>query len=153
MQIELLVRPSVGSAIKRRFPKSALTKTLKKLLSALECEERPLSVLLTDDKEIAVLNRQYRKKNRPTDVLSFPAGDFTSPDGTAPLGDLVISIETAARQAREFGVTFQEEMIRLLIHGLLHLLGYDHEKVPRKEAERMRRKERDLLGMFLKSRA
>lgn len=107
-----------------------------------------VSVLLTNDREIHRLNREWRGKDKPTDVLSFALLD----DPTAPpaplLGDLVISIDTTRRQAKEYGVPVGEELLRLLIHGLLHLSGYDHEGVSRTEAERMRRAERRLLPVM-----
>ena len=83
------------------------------------------------------LNRRWRGKNRPTDVLSFPQ------DADGLLGDVVISVETARRQAIEQRTTVGREADRLLIHGLLHLLGYDHERSPA-EARRMRLRERAL---------
>ncbi len=82
-----------------------------------------VSILLTSDKNIRTLNRSWRKKNKPTDVLSFPAADF--PGQSA--GDVAISIDTAARQARRFGHPLQIEIKILMLHGLLHLAGYDHE--------------------------
>lgn len=82
-----------------------------------------VDVLLTDDKTIKRLNRDFRGKNKATDVLSFPAGDFV--EGLA--GDLAVSLDTAARQARRFGLTLEEEVKTLLLHGILHLAGYDHE--------------------------
>jgi rRNA maturation RNase YbeY len=74
------------------------------------------------------LNRQWRGKNGTTDVLSFPAGEdeFANPNGSN-LGDVVISLEQAARQAREHDLTIDEEIAQLILHGLLHLCGYDHE--------------------------
>jgi probable rRNA maturation factor len=88
-----------------------------------------VSVLLTTDDEIRKLNRKFRSKNKPTDVLSFPA--FVSSQDMShhpPLaGDLAISIETAARQAKQFGHPLQVELKILLLHGLLHLAGFDHE--------------------------
>ena len=92
------------------------------------------------DPEIHLLNRQYRGKDTPTDVLSFPLADEWQP---SLLGDVVISFETAARQARRRGHSLHEELQTLLIHGILHLLGYDHE-VSRSEAIRMHRKEREI---------
>jgi probable rRNA maturation factor len=80
-------------------------------------------VLLSDDAALQQLNKTFRRKNKPTDVLSFPA-----PAGIPGIaGDLAISLETAARQAAGFGHTLQEEIKILLLHGLLHLAGYDHE--------------------------
>lgn len=105
-----------------------------------------LSLLLTTDKEIASLNLKYRGKKGPTDVLSFAQNEGETQIETEHLGDLVISLETCARQAKEFGVSFLEELNRLLVHGLLHLLGYDHENVPKAEAKKMRDKEEELLA-------
>ena len=120
------------------------------LLSALECSNAELSILFTDDEEIQLLNRQYRSKDKPTDVLSFPQYDDEDPlvgeaAGRLLLGDVVISVVTAERQAAELGATLQEELLRLLIHGVLHLVGYEHENVSDAEADRMRSKEQDLF--------
>ena len=82
-----------------------------------------VSVLLTSDIEIRRLNRVFRSKDEPTDVLSFPAAAF--PETAA--GDLAISIDTAAHQAKQFGHSLQIELKILLLHGLLHLAGFDHE--------------------------
>eukprot|EP00249_Psilotum_nudum_P020282 c27635_g1_i3 orf=85-1410(+) len=89
-----------------------------------------LSVVVCDDKFIQELNREWRGENAPTDVLSFPQ---EQPSGLSPillLGDVIISVETAARQAEERGHTLLDEMRILLVHGLLHVLGYDHEEGP-----------------------
>jgi rRNA maturation RNase YbeY len=96
------------------------------------------------DLEIHALNRQYRGKDKPTDVLSFPLADALQP---SLLGDVVISIETAARQAQRRRHSLGEELQTLLIHGVLHLLGYDHE-VSRSEAIRMHRKEREVRAVL-----
>lgn len=105
-----------------------------------------LSILLTDDRQIQELNRLWRKKNRPTDVLAFPQrqGPFADPSDPV-LGDIVISIQTARAQANERGHSLEQELDLLLIHGILHLLGYEHEKGG-KSAGRMRRKEKELLA-------
>ena len=86
-------------------------------------------MVITDDAGIRELNQQWRGKDKATDVLSFSQVEGEGP-GTAPelLGDVVISWETAKRQALEMGHTSEEEMKRLLVHGVLHLLGFDHEK-------------------------
>lgn len=92
----------------------------------LEVGAGEVSVLLCDDEEIASLNQRFRGKAGPTDVLSFP--DRTEgPDGCLHLGDIAVSLETAARQARGVGWDLDREVKRLLAHGILHLLGYDHE--------------------------
>ena len=84
-----------------------------------------LTILLTDDETLQILNRDYREEDRPTDVLSFADGS-TWPDGTLYLGDIAISLEMASRQAAAQGSDFQAELDLLTVHGILHLLGYDH---------------------------
>ena len=122
----------------------------KTLLSALECSSSELSILFTTDEEIQQLNSQYRGKDAATDVLSFPLVDKDDPVAEdLMLGDVVISLETAERQALELEVTFQEEVLRLLVHGLLHLLGYDHENVSESEVKRMQDKEDELYELCL----
>jgi probable rRNA maturation factor len=81
-----------------------------------------------DDAAIARLNADYRGTPRPTDVLSFSQIEGAGPEGGHLLGDVVISVETARRQARERGRPLDEEVAALLVHGVLHLLGYDHER-------------------------
>ncbi len=85
-----------------------------------------LSVVMADDALIRALNREYRKVDRSTDVLSFPDGERL-PDGITFLGEIVISLESARRQARELGHGEVRELEELVLHGVLHLLGYDHE--------------------------
>lgn len=97
-----------------------------------------LSIILTDDAEIQELNRAYRSKDKPTDVLSFSqleAAEENEP--VFSLGDVIISTETADRQAKDIGHTFNDEIARLLTHGILHLYGFDHEGVPEEDAEYM----------------
>jgi len=84
-----------------------------------------LSIVLVSDPQIKRLNKLYRNKDKPTDVLSFPIGEKVN--GWLILGDIVISVDTAKRQAQELGHSLEEEIKRLLVHGLVHLLGYDHE--------------------------
>jgi probable rRNA maturation factor len=115
-----------------------------------------LSVALVSDREMRALNRRWRGKDRTTDVLSFPLGGGAgfARDGRTPqagaleeraaLGDVVISLSTARRQAREGGWPLSVELRRLLAHGLLHCRGYDHQTG--KDARRMARAERRLLG-------
>jgi probable rRNA maturation factor len=114
-------------------------------LSALELRDVELSVLLTDDPGIRTLNRRWRRKDRPTDVLSFPGG-APAPGGTGPLhlGDVILSLDTARRQARAHRRSLAGELDLYLAHGLLHLLGHDHHR--RRDAERMAALEVRLLG-------
>lgn len=122
------------------------------LLKRLNVQDYRVSIALVDDAEIAKLNERYRQKPKPTNVLSFPSGFSTEiPFEILPvkeLGDIVISLETAAREAREYGQTFAFRMRWLLIHGLLHLLGYDHERGP-KDEEDMQKKEQELLAEIM----
>lgn len=109
----------------------------KALTAALEHQnfkgDAEVSVTFTDNKGIHKLNFQYRGVDRPTDVLSFPMYDFANdetPDysTTVELGDIVISLEKAAEQAKDYGHSFKREIAFLSVHSLLHLLGYDHER-------------------------
>ena len=127
----------------RRLDIPLQKKRARAVLRALGHAKSDLSVGLVGDDEIRELNRDYRDKNRATDVLSFSLveGEWSGFRGTM-LGDVVISIETAARQARARHRSLNEEVTRLLIHGILHLLGHDHEED--EEARTMRAEERRL---------
>jgi rRNA maturation RNase YbeY len=124
----------------------------KRVLKDLACHDKELSILFTDDEHMAVLNRQYRGKEGPTDVLSFSM--LEEPDGdpvfeSVMLGDVVISVDTALRDAEELEQSFERTIDRLMIHGILHLLGYDHEKSS-VGAIRMREEEERLITQFEK---
>jgi len=105
-----------------------------------------LSVLLCDDETIAGLNSRWRGQERPTNVLSFPASPPRGavPDGKIPLGDIAIAYETLAREADHYGRPVSSHLSHLVVHGFLHLLGYDHQLDA--EAEQMERLERDILA-------
>ena len=113
-----------------KYPTAALRKIAATLLRALKQGRAELSIALVGDREMRPLNRRYRKKKKTTDVLSFFVEDQPM-FGAKILGDVVISVEQARRQAKARGKTLKSEMATLLIHGVLHLLGYDHEKSPR----------------------
>lgn len=100
-----------------------------------------VTVMLTDDDGIRKLNARYRGKDKPTDVLSFNIDDGSKTG--EPFGDVVVSVETARRQARAYGAALVEEMQRLIVHGTLHLCGYDHDE--RRAAARMHGLTRRLL--------
>ena len=119
-----------------------LKRKAEKILEILKQNCSELSIALVGNREIQELNAGYRKKNEPTDVLSFPSGE-TLPTGMRILGDVVISVEQAEKQAGERGKTLMEEMESLLIHGILHLLGYDHER-SQKDARVMRGMEKKI---------
>ena len=97
-------------------------------LKATPAEAASVTIAFISDRQMRELNRQWRGKTGTTDVLSFPAGEdeFANPAGSN-LGDVVISAEQAARQAKEHELTLDEEIAQLILHGLLHLCGYDHE--------------------------
>ena len=105
-----------------------------------------LSVLLCDDEAIAGLNARWRGQERPTNVLSFPAPPLrgAAPDGKVPLGDIAIAYETVVREAGEHGKPVSDHLSHLVVHGFLHLLGYDHHMDG--EAEQMERLERHILA-------
>ena len=124
--------------------------TVGELYGVMDAE---VSVTLTDDAHIHVLNRDYRSVDRPTDVLSFALTEseepaiLDAPYGVV-LGDLVISLERAATQAEEYGHSFLRELSFLTVHGMLHLLGYDHiEEEDRVEMEEEQRHVMDVLGI------
>ena len=115
------------------------------VLRDLACHDGELSVLLTDDRHISELNRQYLGRKGPTNVLAFPMSGGPSPYvESGMLGDVVVSVDRAASESRELGEPLEETIFRLLIHGILHLLNYDHEKSTR-EAHRMEKEQTRLL--------
>jgi probable rRNA maturation factor len=124
---------------------------IKKVLQYLKVdEETEISVLFIDDKFIRSLNNKYRGIDKPTDVLSFSLqeGAIKSPEveSNKLLGDIIISAETAQRQADNLNHSLEKELTVLLIHGLLHLTGHDHEKG--KDYKIMREKESEILKIF-----
>jgi probable rRNA maturation factor len=114
------------------------------LAAAAPPREHELSLLLADDSAIRALNRDWRGKDQPTNVLSFPAGPPAAEGAPLLLGDVALAYETVAREAAEQGKTLADHMRHLLVHGILHLLGHDHEDED--EAERMESLERSILA-------
>ncbi|MBV9271857.1 MAG: rRNA maturation RNase YbeY [Candidatus Eremiobacteraeota bacterium] len=119
-----------------------MKKTARALLQAVDEADSTLSISIVTDREIQVLNRDHRGKDKATDVLSFPLHPGESPERM--LGDVVISVETARRQAEAYDAALQDEVNRLLIHGILHVLGHDHEEAS--ERARMEAEERRLAA-------
>lgn len=115
MRIHVNVETSCD--VSRRVLRVAVRRTLE-LEGASEAE---VSLTLMDDEAITAMNREYLGRDRPTDVLAFSLGD-----DERPLGDIYVGVDQARRQAGEYGVSFEEEMVRLAVHGTLHVLGYDH---------------------------
>ena len=127
--------------------RTILTDLADRILNDLDKSEAELSILITDDEEIHALNREYRYVDSPTDVLSFSQIEGGGPViGPSLLGDVVISWETAQRQAKALGHTVPEEMKRLLVHGVLHLLGFDHEEGEERAAAMREMEEKYLLA-------
>lgn len=115
------------------------------VLAAEDASGQELSVTLVDDEQIAQLHLDYMDIPGPTDVISFPLSD---PEDPIPiLGEVVVSVDTAAREAEERGLSLEEELLRYVVHGTLHLLGYDdHEEQERIE---MHARQEELLATFL----
>jgi probable rRNA maturation factor len=129
-----------------------LKKVAVRILSALGCpEETELSVSIVGDRSIRRINREYLDRNRPTNVISFSQqeGDFAGV-ATGMLGDVIISADTSAREAEQGGILPFERLCFLLMHGILHLCGYDHERSGEKEALRMEQKEAELFRTLKK---
>lgn len=125
---------------------TAWLRVVLQVLEAVGEASSELSVELIGDGRMRRLNREYRKKDRTTDVLAFAMRESACPNG-ALLGDVVISVPTARRQAKENGRALDEELAWLLVHGVLHLCGYDHERSDQ-EARRMRRREQQILRVL-----
>lgn len=119
------------------------------MLRHLNLEASELSILLCDDGEIQSINAEHREKDKPTDVLSFPQAEFVRPQvprkgqNLALLGDVVVSLDTAERQAKGRKRPIEEEVRFLLAHGILHLYGYDH--ATKEEKALMTKKTRELV--------
>lgn len=110
-----------------------------------------VSIVIVNEGEIHKLNKQYRKKNRPTDVLSFGSvKDFLSVESFI-LPEIVICPEEVQKNADEYGVSFKNELVKVLIHGILHLLGFDHEE-NEEQAKKMFLKQDKYLAMFFKDK-
>jgi probable rRNA maturation factor len=128
--------------------RAVLVRVAEMALDVVGERQSELSIELAGDRRMRRLNRQYRKKDRTTDVLAFPMREALAPHAarfaTNMLGDVVISVPQARRQALEVGRQLDDELVSLLVHGVLHLCGYDHERGD-KEAARMHRRERQLL--------
>ena len=133
---------------KIKIPLKRMKTKAQAVLNALACPESELSVLIVDDAQIAALNQQYLNRSGPTNVIAFPMreGEFAEVSPTL-LGDVVISAETARREGEVAGVGWQTRFLQLLVHGILHLLGYDHEKT-KQESLRMEKKSVELFNLI-----
>ncbi|RMD84553.1 MAG: rRNA maturation RNase YbeY [Candidatus Dadabacteria bacterium] len=130
--------------------RALLAKAARLLLEETGRRGAEFSVTLVGDEEMCSLNRRYRGVNRPTDVLAFAQSEgepIAAASGDEHLGDVIISTETARRQAEASGWPVEDELVRLLVHGYLHLIGYDHE-ASRAQARRMRAEETRLARLL-----
>ena len=132
----------------RRIPLKRVRQTAQDILNALDCPDGELSVLIVDDPQIAELNTQYLNRRGPTNVIAFPMreGDFSQVTPNL-LGDVVISMDTVKKEAKLGGISMQERFTQLLVHGILHLFGYDHEQ-SEAEARKMEKKSNDVLSIL-----
>ncbi len=121
---------------------------MKRALKDLGCKNTELSILITGDKEIHELNKQYLKRDKPTNVLAFPMNSGSGKLNTGMLGDIVVSVDTAKREAIELGITTGHRVCELLVHGLTHLMGYDHE-ISKSEERKMQKEEKRLLSVLM----
>jgi probable rRNA maturation factor len=128
-----------------------IRRAAQRILSELGLLEAELSLLLVNDLQIQALNRRYLRRDKPTNVLAFPMrkGEFSTLHPHL-LGDLVISVETAKRQSNRFGLGEMEMVILLMVHGILHLIGYEHEGT-KKGAREMTFKQKQLFQCIMKS--
>lgn len=138
------------------FPEAILKEIAKKILETEKQKDTSLSIALVGPGRMRKLNKKYRGKNRITDVLSFPSGklDLAKPFSqdlkkAEGLGEVVICPRVIRKNSQRLNLSFEQEVSRCLIHGILHLLGYEHEK-GEKGAEKMREKEEKYLLQFLK---
>lgn len=127
------------------LPLEEVERAVREVLRAEGVGAAELSVILLTDREIAEMNERYLSHEGPTDVISFPL----HPEGGAPLGDVYVGAEQAARQAAELGIPAREEVLRLAVHGTLHVLGYDHPEGDGREASEMYRRQEELLAAIL----
>lgn len=127
IMVERMLKRTVRAAVYEMYPRHKL-----------EC-----NITFCDNEYIHQINREQRGIDRPTDVLSFPFFDFDTPDIVCQLGDIIISLDMAHAQASEYGHSFKREICFLVLHGTLHLLGYDH--IDDADREKMEAKQNEIL--------
>ncbi len=144
---DLIVEVSVAPGVSPPVDAGRVEAAVRHVLGAEGVEEAEISVALLDDAAIAAMNQEYLEHEGPTDVITFAMHEGDEP----PLGDIYVGVEQAVRQSAEFGATPAEEVLRLAVHGTLHVLGYEHpEGAERVESEMFIRQE-ELLRSFLSS--
>jgi probable rRNA maturation factor len=133
---------------KHRISPERIRQKARAILNALGCPDGELSILIVDDPQIAVLNKEYLHREGPANVIAFPMreGNFSDINPQL-LGDVVISTETANQEGEEANISMEHRFTQLLVHGILHLFGYDHEKTEQ-EAVEMEKKSQELLKLI-----
>jgi len=136
-----------NSQSKIKIDKRMIRSTVLKIMKILDCADKEISLSFVDDEKIKQLNKQYLGKDKATNVLSFSLleGEYGNINPQI-LGDIIVSVETAQRDALYGKFTIDQEIDFLIIHGILHLLGYNHENTTEKETKKMRQKEKDLFN-------
>ena len=124
--LDIIVEAPAWNAL--RGVKPALRRAINAAAAPMQLPQSELAIVLTDDAAIRALNHRWRGRDKPTNVLSFPAHGVVPPgSGPRPLGDVVIAYETMAREAQEQGLPLTHHLAHLAVHGFLHLAGYDHQ--------------------------
>ena len=136
-----------NSQNKIKIDQRMIRSTVSKILKTLDCADKEISLSFVDDENIKQLNKQYLGKDKATNVLSFSLleGEYGNINPQI-LGDIIVSVETAQRDALYGKLTIDQEIDFLIIHGILHLLGYNHENTTEKETKKMRQKEKELFN-------
>lgn len=142
---ELIVEVSVAPGVVAPVDPQRVEAAVHHVLRAEGVEEAEISVALLDDTAIATMNQEYLEHEGPTDVITFAMHEGDEP----PLGDIYVGVEQAVRQAAEFGATPAEEVLRLAVHGTLHVLGYEHPEGAERAGSEMFVRQEELLRSFL----
>ena len=128
-----------------KIDRKLITSVTREVLASLKLQDRDLSILFVDDRKITAMNKEFFGKDRPTNVISFSY--LEGMPGEA-LGDVIISVERAADEARAAAIPFYERLFHLIVHGIVHIIGYDHVK-GKSEARKMRYREKKLMRFVL----
>ena len=132
-----------------KIDKRRIRASVTRLLKLVDCADKEISITFVDDATIQRINQQYLGKDRPTNVISFSLQEGEFGDiNPGMLGDVVISVDTATRDAEKGNFSFEEEILFLIIHGVLHLLGYNHENTSMGNTRKMKNKEKDLFRLL-----
>ena len=148
--MEILLR---NAQRKFKIDRNKLVCHIEMALVELRQPDCEISIMLVNDAKIRRLNKEYRNRDQATDVLAFPQdADAKNDNGGPLLGDVVVSVETSRRQAKEHRLSAEEELVLLIIHGTLHLLGYDHERSGKDKRE-MQNKTRKIFSRIFPGRS